>query len=53
MFPWLALHFMDKICRMEGMPLKTLTDDATQHLCAYSWPGNVRQLENSVENPQQ
>jgi len=47
--PLLALHFMDKICRMEGVPLKTLTDDAIQRLCAHSWPGNVRQLENAVE----
>jgi transcriptional regulator with GAF, ATPase, and Fis domain len=47
--PLLALHFADKICRMEGLPLRTLTSEALDHLCDYTWPGNVRQLENAVE----
>ena len=28
---------------------RTLTPETTAALCAYSWPGNVRQLENVVE----
>jgi DNA-binding NtrC family response regulator len=47
--PGLALHFVQKICKLEGIPCKTLTTEATERLSQYSWPGNVRQLENAVE----
>ena len=47
--PTLAAHFVEKICQAEAMSRKTLTDEAVDYLCAYSWPGNVRQLENAVE----
>src|SRR6201999_1242443 len=45
----LARHFLEKICRAEGLPLKRLTSEAADRLCSCSWPGNVRQLENAVE----
>jgi len=48
--PLLAGHFIDKICRAEGIPLKGLAPEAERRLCEYSWPGNVRQLENSIES---
>jgi DNA-binding NtrC family response regulator len=47
--PQLATHFVEKICRLEQLPLKRLTDEAIERLCSHSWPGNVRQLENAVE----
>jgi DNA-binding NtrC family response regulator len=47
--PLLANHFLAKICRLEGIPVKVLTREAVQRLSEYSWPGNVRQLENSME----
>ncbi len=47
--PLLASHFMDKICALEGIAPKVLTREVVQRLCEYSWPGNVRQLENSME----
>jgi transcriptional regulator with GAF, ATPase, and Fis domain len=47
--PALAAHFVEKICRMERLPLKVVSPEAAAHLCGYSWPGNVRQLENAVE----
>ncbi len=47
--PVLAEHFMQKICRLEEIPTKTLTAHAVERLGRYSWPGNVRQLENLVE----
>ncbi|MBV8730848.1 MAG: sigma-54-dependent Fis family transcriptional regulator, partial [Acidobacteriia bacterium] len=46
----LAEHFVRKICRAEGLPLKALSPDATERLAAFSWPGNVRQLENAIES---
>jgi DNA-binding NtrC family response regulator len=47
--PLLARHFVQKICRQEELALKTITPEALGVLSAGSWPGNVRQLENSVE----
>jgi DNA-binding NtrC family response regulator len=47
--PLLARHFVEKVCRMEGIPVKQVYNEALEHLQAYSWPGNVRQLENLVE----
>jgi transcriptional regulator with GAF, ATPase, and Fis domain len=47
--PALVEHFIGKICRLERMPLKSIAADAIAKLSAYSWPGNVRQLENAVE----
>ena len=47
--PSLAAHFVQKICRLEGIPCKTLAFEAGERLSHHSWPGNVRQLENAVE----
>lgn len=47
--PALALHFVEKICRQEEIPLKAIAPEAAERLCAQNWPGNVRQLENSIE----
>jgi DNA-binding NtrC family response regulator len=47
--PLLIDHFVGKICRAEGLSLKTVTLDAKERLAEMPWPGNVRQLENLVE----
>ncbi|HLI86074.1 MAG TPA: sigma-54 dependent transcriptional regulator [Bryobacteraceae bacterium] len=47
--PPLARHFVEKVCGLEGLPTKLLTAEAVERLTAYSWPGNVRQLENAIE----
>ena len=47
--PLLAAHFLEKVCRAEGIPAKVLMREAVDLLSDYSWPGNVRQLENMVE----
>ena len=47
--PALVQHLMEKICRLEGLPLKSIGRDTLQRLAACPWPGNVRQLENAVE----
>jgi DNA-binding NtrC family response regulator len=47
--PVLTAHFVEKICRAEGIPLKALTPPAIARLCRYTWPGNVRQLQNVIE----
>jgi len=45
----LLRHFVTKICQMEGLPEKSVSRETLDHLADYSWPGNVRQLENAVE----
>jgi len=45
----LTHHFAQKICRFEDLPPKQISSEALGRLTAYSWPGNVRQLENAVE----
>ncbi|MBM3773632.1 MAG: sigma-54-dependent Fis family transcriptional regulator, partial [Acidobacteria bacterium] len=47
--PLLALHFIEKICRLEDLPLKRASSELLERLSRCSWPGNVRQLENAVE----
>lgn len=45
--PLLAEYFLARGER-EGMPARRLSDPAMELIRAYSWPGNVRQLENTV-----
>jgi two-component system nitrogen regulation response regulator NtrX len=47
--PPLANHFLDNYCRANGVPPKKLTDDALKHLMQQGFPGNVRELRNTVE----
>jgi sigma-54-specific transcriptional regulator len=44
----LAHYFVDKHRRKGGMDPITLTDAARRALLTYSWPGNIRELENIV-----
>ncbi len=45
--PLLTEHFLAKAER-EGMPKRWLSADAADLFRIYSWPGNVRQLENAI-----
>jgi DNA-binding NtrC family response regulator len=47
--PLLISHFIQKYCKEQNLLLKTVSQEAMKHLMAYDWPGNVRQLENTVE----
>jgi DNA-binding NtrC family response regulator len=47
--PLLVDHFLEKICKQEGIGAKTVSRETVDRLGTFSWPGNVRQLENSVE----
>ena len=47
--PLLVDHLVEKICAVEGLAPKRLTGEALQLLTGCPWPGNVRQLENTVE----
>lgn len=47
--PELALHFIAKVCREEGMRPKNASAELLARLSQHDWPGNVRQLENAME----
>jgi len=45
----LAQHFVHKFAERSHKHVTGISDEAKRKLLAYSWPGNVRQLENSIE----
>ncbi|MBI5344934.1 MAG: sigma-54-dependent Fis family transcriptional regulator [Deltaproteobacteria bacterium] len=45
----LAIHFVEKFSRKFGKPVKGVSDSAMEAIRAYSWPGNIRELENAME----
>jgi DNA-binding NtrC family response regulator len=45
----LTEFLLNRICAREGLPPKHLSREAQARLCESSWPGNVRQLENALE----
>src|SRR6476646_9438479 len=48
--PLLVQHFLQKLGAEQSPPRSvTMSQEAMRRLMAYSWPGNVRQLENVVE----
>lgn len=47
--PLLVHHFVEKVCRQEDLPPRQVARETLDRLSDYSWPGNVRQLENAVE----
>jgi DNA-binding NtrC family response regulator len=46
--PALVNHFIVKLAAEEGRKVRAIKPDALGMLVAYGWPGNVRQLENTV-----
>jgi DNA-binding NtrC family response regulator len=46
--PELARHFLARFAAEEGKRVSSISDAAMRLLSTYSWPGNVRQLENTV-----
>jgi len=47
--PLLAEHFLRKHEQRSGKHVERLDDEAVAALRAYDWPGNIRELENTVE----
>jgi DNA-binding NtrC family response regulator len=45
----LALHFTRRAALAAGRKVLGITPPAKQALQAYSWPGNIRQLEWAME----
>jgi len=47
--PLLANHFLKKYATAAGRSILRVHAASLSSLCDYEWPGNVRQLENTVE----
>jgi len=47
--PLLANHFLKKYAAAANRSILRLHKDSLDALCDYEWPGNVRQLENTIE----
>ena len=45
----LATHFLHRFAERAGKRVEGIEADAMELLAGYAWPGNVRQLENSIE----
>jgi DNA-binding NtrC family response regulator len=47
--PLLAYYFLKKYSGKSGKKISKISDPAMNMLLEYSWPGNVRQLEHTIE----
>jgi two-component system response regulator FlrC len=44
-----ARFFVEVSCHLNGRPLRPLSEAATSKLQSWTWPGNIRELENVIE----
>jgi len=47
--PLLVNHFVKKYAKSAGRNISQVSSDSLAQLSSYEWPGNVRQLENTIE----
>lgn len=47
--PLLARYFLDKFSKKVGKNIRRISEDVMDVLVNYSWPGNIRELENTME----
>lgn len=47
--PLLASYLVTQRCRKLGRRIDSIPDTILDRLCAYDWPGNIRELENVIE----
>jgi two-component system NtrC family response regulator len=45
----LTLHYIDRLCGIQGLENKGFSPEFIECLEAYHWPGNVRELINTLE----
>ena len=45
----LSKHFLEKYCKESGKEIPGISTEALHVLEAYHWPGNVREIENTIE----
>jgi transcriptional regulator with GAF, ATPase, and Fis domain len=47
--PALVTHFIEIFCRRMGKQIEHIPPETMFALCSYSWPGNIRELQNLIE----
>jgi len=47
--PLLVNHFVERFARKQGKNISTIPSAIIKRLQQYSWPGNIRELENVIE----
>ncbi len=47
--PLLAYHFLHKYAKKYGKEINSISNAVMKKLMEYSWPGNIRELENTIE----
>lgn len=47
--PYLAEAFIQHVCKENHLPVKQIAPDAMEALVHYPWPGNIRELKNTIE----
>jgi DNA-binding NtrC family response regulator len=47
--PVLIKHYLDIFAKEAGKTIKEIDYEAMQALLAYDWPGNIRELRNTIE----
>lgn len=47
--PLLIMHFIKKYSGLNGKNVDNITSDALDYLMKYSYPGNIRELENIIQ----
>jgi transcriptional regulator with PAS, ATPase and Fis domain len=48
--PALVVHILDKLTRRLGQETKAVSPDVMDLFRRYTWPGNIRELENVLEH---
>jgi transcriptional regulator with PAS, ATPase and Fis domain len=47
--PLLVRHFLNRYSQESEKSITAVSDKAMDLLCTYPWPGNIRELENTIE----
>ena len=47
--PHLVQYFIEKFALISGKKITEVDDEAMDYLISYQWPGNIRELENTIE----
>src|SRR5204863_4618073 len=47
--PMLARHFTQRFARRMGRQIETIPTAVMEALVEYSWPGNIREMQNVIE----
>ncbi len=47
--PILVKHFINKYSKEYKKPIQEISEDAMRTFISYSWPGNIREVENKIQ----